>query len=394
MKLSDHLIFLYMLRHRAMSRTFVHSRNRKRYHKSLSKLQKRRRDKRIPRHALLHPHESAWRKLYNSKSDQALITLTGLDVNAFEVLLARFASVYDSLSPYNATEAYPILNDLNKGRKRLMDARDCLGLVLAWTRTRGSQMVLQIIFGMTGTSVSRYIEFGSRILIQVLQGLDEAKIHIPSINYVEEMKQKIRDKHPLLQDVWCTMDGLKLMIEASSDEDEQNNCYNGWTADHYVNAVLGFCPDGTIRFCAYNLPGSVHDSNIAEVGGIYEKLESVYQICRGKCTVDSAFARKNHPFLIKSGKKDVELNRIEREIRAEATSMRQSAEWGMRCFQASFPRIKDRIRWEEYGRRKTTMKLMILLYNYRTNMVGINQILNFYKGHLERDANEIFASTR
>ena len=34
-------------------------------------------------------------------------------------------------------------------------------------------------------------------------------------------------------------------------------------------------------------------------------------------------------------------------VNREATSMRQSAEWGMRSFQSSFPRIKDRIIYEE-----------------------------------------------
>lgn len=318
-------------------------------------------------------------------------------MNAFDALLARFAPVFDTLTPYNANNAngyYPIKTHPNKGRKRLMDARDCLGLVLAWTRTRGSQMVLQMLFGMTGTCVSDYIQFGIRILIQLLQELEEAKIYIPSINYVELMKQLVRNKHPLLEDVWCTMDGLKLMIETSSKEDDQNNYYNGWTHDHYVNAVLCFCPDGTIRVCCYNVPGSVHDSTIAEVGGIYTKLGKIFERCRGKCTVDSAFARKKYEFLIKSGKNNLDLNRMEREVRKQATSMRQSSEWGMRAFQSSFPRLKDRIQWEEYGKRRDMIKLMILLFNYRTNMVGINQILNFYKVPLERDANVMFMGGR
>jgi hypothetical protein len=41
-----------------------------------------------------------------------------------------------------------------RGHPRLLTAIDCLGLCLAWTRTRGSRMVLQIIFGMTAVPVS------------------------------------------------------------------------------------------------------------------------------------------------------------------------------------------------------------------------------------------------
>lgn len=248
-------------------------------------------------------------------------------------------------------------------------------------------MVLQMIFGMTGTCVSRYLEYGSRILVQVLQELDVARVHIPSINYVEEMKALVRRKHPLLHNVWCTMDGLKLMIEASSKEDTQNNFYNGWQHDHYVNAVLCFAPDGTIRACCYNVPGSVHDSTIAEWGDVYAKLGKVFEDCGGQCTVDSAFARKKYDFLVKSGKQNLDMNRMDQRILAQATAMCQSSEWGMRAFQSSFPRLKDRMRWEEYGKRKHFMKMMILLFHYRSNMVGINQILNFYRVHLDRDAN-------
>ncbi len=80
------------------------------------------------------------------------------------------------------------------------------------------------------------------------------------------------------------------------------------------------------------------------------------------------------------------------EIRlaAEATSMRQSAEWGMRTFQSSFPRVKDRIEFESIGRRKQMMKLMILLFNLRARRVGINQILNVYMPALIMDVNDIY----
>ena len=126
----------------------------------------------------------------------------------------------------------------------MIDSRDGIGLVLAWTRTRGSQMVLQLIFGMTQTCASLYIQFGSRILTHVLQQIDDARVRVPSIQYVEKMMDLVRRKHPALENVWCTMDGLKLLLECSSSDDGQNNFYNGCQCDHYVNAVFNFCPDG------------------------------------------------------------------------------------------------------------------------------------------------------
>jgi hypothetical protein len=45
-------------------------------------------------------------------------------------------------------------------------------------------------------------------------------------------------RHPLLIDVWSTMDDLELVLECSSGTEEENNFYNEWTCDHYVSAVF------------------------------------------------------------------------------------------------------------------------------------------------------------
>jgi hypothetical protein len=50
-------------------------------------------------------------------------------------------------------------------------------------------------------------------------------------------------------------------------------------------------------------------------------------------------------------------------IKREATSMRQSAEWGMGTVQASFPRLRDTFIYEEHGERRITLTCLFLLYN-------------------------------
>ena len=111
---------------------------------------------------------------------------------------------------------------------------------------------------------------------------------------------------------------------------------------------------------------------VAIYGNIHNKLETVFNSCGGRCVVDLAFAHNNYPFLIKSEKSSVEMTLDEMDLASEATSMRQSAEWGIRAFQASFPRVKDCIEFEEVGQQKLMIKLMILLYNLRARRVGIN----------------------
>jgi hypothetical protein len=63
---------------------------------------------------------------------------------------------------------------------------DGLGLVLAWTRTRGSMMALQLIFGMAYTNLDDYLLFAKRIIVMVLREHPMAKVRIPSSEKIEE----------------------------------------------------------------------------------------------------------------------------------------------------------------------------------------------------------------
>jgi hypothetical protein len=87
-----------------------------------------------------------------------------------------------------------------------------------------------------------------------------------------------------------------------------------------------------------------------------------------------------------------ELNHAEhaRRINAQATSAWQSAEWGMRALQASFPRLKDKFYYEEGGERKRMLKFLVLLYNFRARRVGINQIRSVYFPYLELNPANVF----
>ena len=62
--------------------------------------------------------------------------------------------------------------------------------------------------------------------------------------------------------------------------------YNGWTHGHYITNVFVFGADGTIIDAVLNVPGSVHDSQVAIWGGIYERLREVYRRTGGICVVD------------------------------------------------------------------------------------------------------------
>jgi hypothetical protein len=72
-----------------------------------------------------------------------------------------------------------------------------------------------------------------------------------------------------------------------------------------VGSGFVFAPSGFIVACTLNTHGSWHDSSVAENGGLYSTLKTVYvyDLTGGKCVVNSVFSLNRCPFLIESGEK-------------------------------------------------------------------------------------------
>ena len=66
--------------------------------------------------------ESAWRKVFESKNDQAMITLTGLDYKAFIKLHEQFKGNYDTITPFSESGEFffNVLAEENVCLNRLM----------------------------------------------------------------------------------------------------------------------------------------------------------------------------------------------------------------------------------------------------------------------------------
>jgi DDE superfamily endonuclease len=381
-------------RHRVILVAWYLHRKRLSFKAKLNLEGRRRRDRRIPRSALLHPSQSAWMNLHESGSDQALITVTGFDHEAFANLVALFEPWFESHSPWvghkDGSRYRSLDPDKSTGRKRLIDAKTCLGLVLAWYRFRGGGFILQGWFGLTGNHASVWIRFGRRGLFLVLKDHEHARVEIPDDDTIEALKHAVTARHDLLTDVYCVADGLKLHFEQHSDLDEQSMYYNGWHHCHYVTNLIVFSIDGRIISGVLNAPGSLHDSTLAEWGGVYERLEEVFNRTGGVCCVDSAFASANAPYLIRSSENATACaNALDLVRQEQATSLRQAAEWGMRAIQGAFPRLKETIKIEENGERSVILNLMPLLYNYRLATVGLNQLRNVYVPSWSVDADFI-----
>jgi hypothetical protein len=129
---------------------------------------------------------------------------------------------------------------------------------------------------------------------------------------------------------------------------------------------------------------------MANMSGIYDKIDNLYGRLGSKVVVDSAFSADNRQSAYKSHQNNIDRYgnvRQKSDVHRQATSVRQLSEWGMHGLQGSFQRLKDRLLHEERGKRKFILEMIVLLYNYRASTVGINQIQLTYMPHLHRSAN-------
>ena len=363
---------------------------------------RRRRDRCIRREALLQPEAAPWQKLYSSGNEASLITITGMDYAAFKELLKIYKPLFDEYTPWTGDcdgTTYRRLrvnnsNQTKKGRKRIITAEASLGLVLAWYRFRGAEFVLQGWFGFTGTHCNVWLRFGRRMLLKCLRKHPDAKVSMPTIDEIRTLQMICLARHDALENVYCVADGLKLMLEAAPGDDIQGMYYNGWTHDHYVTNLFVFSICGRIIACVVNAPGSLHDSTLASWGGVYDKLEEVHRACGGICCVDSAFLANDVDYLLKSAQDTTNaVTHKDFEVISQATSLRQSAEWGMRAIQASMPRLKDRFLYEQEEKqdkeRRIILELVPLLYNFRLEAVGLNQLRSTYVPNWSKDGDFI-----
>jgi hypothetical protein len=88
-----------------------------------------------------------------------------------------------------------------------------------------------------------WLKFGRRGLFIVLRNHPMARVQMPTEQKIEDLKAACMERHPLLKDVYCCMDGLKLYFESTEDLDEQCMFYNGWKCDHIVGNVFVFAQD-------------------------------------------------------------------------------------------------------------------------------------------------------
>lgn len=205
----------------------------------------------------------------------------------------------------------------------------------------------------------------------------------PAKHEFKDLAQLINKREPMLSHTLGFVDGVNLPVKEPSEVLKQNAFYSGWKAACFVSNVLVFTPRGTICFAALNRPGSWHDSYVARklFDVLRDKTPSLFNIL-----ADSAFpSNKEIQGKIIAVAKEAILNKIAnqaqykeaRETNRRVSSQRQAAEWGMRAVQGSYPRLTLPLPVDN-KKRLLILRCAVLLFNYKANTTGINQIREVY----------------
>lgn len=320
---------------------------------------------------------SPWAHLFNSKDDKSFVSLTGLNVETFmelhEVLFSNF-------------------HIDRSGRKEKLGSFGKLGCILLFLNSTLQPKHLCLIFGIFSSSVSRIINFMLKLIVKKMMNHNKSRILWPDELQKREYALQIKNREPLVTNAIGFIDGLALRVCCSSDIQEQNAYYNGWHGDTYVNNFLAFLPKGKVIFASINYFGSWHDAKVCR--SLYEDILSNEKDFA--LIANSAFPRsKEFKYCIHKPikPKKLSINPVIRDYQKQKsnaiTSLRQAAEWGMRSLQATFATLKLRLPSDKILRYNFILSCL-LLHNFRTHNMGINEISQVFDGEYEqyiRDSN-------
>ena len=324
----------------------------------------------LHRAALLPPDRSPWCQVLHHADEESFMNLTGFSRLAFTMLV-------DDIFPHRHAVNLPA----KRGRPCLLDEEGKVGLYLYFVNSKMEEKHLALIFGITPSTVSRELSVMRRRMVSRLLQNPRSRIQWPDDQTMSEFADLVRLREPSVPDVIGFVDGLSLTVQCDDDIEVQNSYYNGYMHDTCVNNVFAFSPYGKIIFAQINFPGSFHDSTVAAaLIDITIRRIGIYKLC-----VDQGFPRSGDLFdrfvgPISAATR-LRLAPLLRDLVLERhntyVSLRQASEWGMRALQGCFCRLKSRLTSDGEKRRQIILSI-ILLHNYRTHVVGLNQIATVF----------------
>jgi len=293
-------------------------------------------------------------------------------------------------SPYRATRS-------NRGRRPQLLSIDILGLALYYLKSRDPIYKMCPFFGLVPSSAYVWLDFALEVLKKVVtyDNNKDFEVRWPTPAEMREsagLLERNRQYGSVLKGVFGILDGARMPCATHGQPLLENAYWEGFTQGHEVTNLFVWNFRGEIIHAAINFPGSWHDSKVAHASGLYHPKLSDAVTPRGFAILgDSAFPSRTS---ILQGKivRSRKVNEIPRAGTVTETayraaidllldrampSERQSAEWGVRAIKGPFKRLTVPLPCDAYKRLRIIL-LCAHIYNYRTRLVGLNQIRTVY----------------
>ena len=351
------------------------------------------------RPSLVWPEGSAWAQIRNYCTNMSLINFIRVDWPLFSSILANFdpddVAWRDGFTDATRTQKRP-------GRPTLLDSADVLALTLAYLTSTSNQKQLEMLFGMTKTSISDMIwGEGIPMLLRALDRMPAAAVRWPTFEEQRENAYLVEMNYgpcPLGAGihVFGFMDGMRCRCTNPSNIGVQNLFYNGW--EGHVNVVNNFVvdPQGRIIDAIINRPGSLNDYTLAS--SVFMKLSNPEWTLPGYVlAADSGYVSNATQQTVAHLHFAPEGEPVSADARRAYTTwqltVRKAAEWAMHIVQSLFPRLTVLMSGSS-EKRNAIITACVKLNNLIANNMDRNQIKTVYMSALRHDWEEAQAWAR
>ena len=311
--------------------------------------------------------DSAWRTIRDRGTDEGWLAVTSMTRAAVEQLY-KFA-----IEPY-------LPNYRKGGRPPRLSHLDYLALTLYFLHTRSELNTIALIFGCSLSTCSRNIDYILNLIIQHLPNHPEAAVRWPSNDEFQQfgslVERKIeRSKMDFSEPFtpFAFVDGCDFHIKHSVDLVEKDHNYNNKCGYPKVGNLFVWAPTGKVVYCFVNAPGRLHDGELAL---------DLYELLNSNSTPPGYVLLADQGFKVINGKTvcTASITESDEGIRLtskEVARLRAASEWGNAGLQRCWARLTLRLPVDPQARRLLILAA-VYLYNFRTGVIGRNQIRTTY----------------
>ena len=312
----------------------------------------------------MKPFESNWFHIKHHGSEAAWIDAIALNKSAF-------LELWSTMDPY-----MPASKPL--GRKCRMEREDMLALTLYWLHTKVTIAKVGQFFGCPEDTTGRCMSKGLDVLDKHLASHPDAAIVWPNVSEIKQwaaaIKVKLlRCKQPfdLAEKPFAFVDGCDLRIQRSSQVEEHDLNYNKKNGFAKVGNIFVWSPTGKIIMAMMNAPGKMHDSDIA--ADLYKRLSDRTQTPSFFAILaDQGFTAIDGSLICTLGPHTV-CSIVVRSRSTQIARLRAASEWGNAGLKNAWARLDAKLS-SDSAKRARLIKICALLYNFRTALIGRNEI--------------------